>query len=40
MHCIATSVSFWIYTIVNETIDYMVKKQSGKHKNISPRATG
>ena len=26
MHCIATSVSFWIYTIVNETIDYIVKK--------------
>ena len=28
MHCIATSLSFWVYTIVNETIDYMVKKES------------
>jgi hypothetical protein len=26
MHCIATSMCFWIYTIVQETIDYIVKK--------------
>ena len=26
MHCLATSLSFWAYTLVNETIDVLVKK--------------
>ena len=27
MHCLATSLSFWAYTLVNETVDVLVKKK-------------
>jgi len=29
MHCIATSLVFWVYTLIQETIDYIVKKDFG-----------